>query len=353
MKNKERHYSSEKHHVSKWKKAIIILLFPIALITFAIFNGFFLDSLLQFIFEQTGIENTVSSDSGIGVVISGSFALVSGLVEFISIRCLLKIYDGKADRAKTLKWRLDKELIAMYVVGITSALVIITTRYDDTVALYLIIGLGMFPLMGIIATPNAVRYALHDMEQWENFFHKKGNLHNFKASKDFYRIRKRLPYERKIYLAVVKEQLLNLGVVVLVMILILGVYVISHYAPDSVTRGNIVDAVIYVKQSRSSGLLFFLMIFVVTFAIPIMAYYITNAVYKLRIVRHHKYIAYHAIVKEVDGSTIIINQDGRRFQYEYCSCVGIRAKDVHDTKATLIFIPDDMLLIPDEVEAER
>ena len=93
---------------------------------------------------------------------------------------------------------------------------------------------------------------------------------------------------------------------------------------------------------------FFGAILIVTFAIPIIAYYITNAVYRLRIVRHHEYIAYHAIVNRVDGYTIKINQDGRNYRYDYCSCVGIRAKNVNDTGATLIFIPDDVLLFPDK-----
>ena len=349
MKTKKKSYSKENSSISNEKKCIIILLFTIALMTFAIFNGFFLDMLLQFIFEQTGIEKTVSEDTGLGVIIYGLLTLIPATAEFVLIRGLMKIYDRIDEKKKTLKWRLDKELIAMYVVGITSALVLITTRYDDTVVLYLIIGLAMFPLMGIFATPNAVGYALHDMEQWQRIFYEGGNLHKLDNSDDFYKINRRpLPFERKIYFAVVKEQLLNLGVVIFIMIFILTLYGFSGNIPDSIAPGDIIGSMIYVRQRRASGPLFFLMIFVVTFAIPIIAYYMTNAVYKLRIVRHHEYIAYHAIVKKVKGSTIVVNQDGRFFHYKYCACVGIRADKVKNTKATLIFIPDDMLLIPDE-----
>ena len=326
------------------EKIIIILLFPITLMFFAICNGFFLDALLESV-----IRRRVSADLGI----CGSITVISGIAEFALMHRLLKCYDKIDKKKKTLKWQFDKQLIPMYVVGITSALVLITRRYNDEVGLYLIIGVAMFPLMGITATPNIVRYALREMKDWRNIFYKKGNLHKSKDSTDFYRIRKPLPYERRICIAVVKNQLMVLVGVILIMILIVVAYISSRSVPDSVTPGNIVDSIIYVKRRRGQGLLFFMMIFVVTFAIPIIAYCITYAVNKLKVIIRHEYIAYHAIVKKVDGSNVIINQDGRVFQYKYCSCIGIRAKKVNNTGATLIFIPDDVLLIPDSKKVGR
>ncbi len=347
-KDKNNKYSKKNKSGSNAKKAILIILFPFVLIGFAIFNGFFLDAFLQFIFERAGIEKTVSGDTGSKLAFYGIPTLILGVFELLMMYGLLKGYDKIEPKKKTPKWYFDKQLIPMFVVGITSALVLITTRYDDTVILYIIIGLAMFPLMGIIATPNAIRYALKDMEHWRKIFYKGGNLHKFKDSKDFYKIKSPLPYRKKIYFAVLRDQFLNVGVVIFIMILIVFGYIWVIHTPDSVPRGQLVTAVAYVKVRRAEGYLFFGMIFIATFAIPIIAYYITNAVYKLRTVRRREYIAYHAIVNRVDGYTIKINQDGRNYRYDYCSCVGIRAKNVNDTGATLIFIPDDVLLIPDK-----
>ena len=105
---------------------------------------------------------------------------------------------------------------------------------------------------------------------------------------------------------------------------------------------------VYVKIERSAGFLFFAMVFIAAFGIPILAYYITNAACRLRVVKKHKYIAYHAVVKSVRSYKISINDNGRHYSYKYATCVGIREKNVHDTKAVLIFIPDDVLVFPDK-----
>jgi len=70
-------------------------------------------------------------------------------------------------------------------------------------------------------------------------------------------------------------------------------------------------------------------------------------VYKLIKIRNHEYIAYHAIVKMADGSAITIEKDGRLFSYKDYLCIGIDAKEINNTKGTLVFIPDDVLFIPD------
>ena len=142
---------------------------------FAICNGFFLNVLLESI-----IRKSVLADLGI----YGSITVISGIVEVAIMHALLKSYDKVAEKKKTLKWYFDKQLIPMFVVGIITALVLITTRYDDNEGLYLVIGAAMFPLMGITATPNVVRYALREMKDWKDVFYKTGNLHKSKDSKD-------------------------------------------------------------------------------------------------------------------------------------------------------------------------
>lgn len=322
------------------KKIILILLFPIALMIFAMCNGFFLDILLEAI-----IRKSVLADLGI----YGSITVISGIVEVAIMHALLKGYDKVAEKKKTLKWYFDKQLIPMFVVGITSALVLITTRNDDNEGLYRVIGAAMFPLMGITATPNVVRYALREMKNWKDAFYKTGNLHKSKDSKDFYRVRKPLPCEGRMCFTVVRNQLMILVGVILIMLLIVYAYISSRSVPDSVPAGDIAQAVIFVRRRRGQGPLFFMMIFVVTFAISIIAYCITYTAKKLRVILRHEYIAYHVIVKKVEDSTVTVDWDGKVFHYKDCSCIGIKAEKINNTGATLVFIPDDVLLVPDEV----
>ena len=322
------------------KKIILILLFPIALMIFGMSNGFFLDVLLEAI-----IRKSVLADLGI----YGSITVISGIVEVAIMHALLKGYDKVVEKKKTLKWYFDKQLIPMFVVGITSALVLITTRNDDNEGLYRVIGAAMFPLMGITATPNVVRYALREMKNWKDAFYKTGNLHKSKDSKDFYRVRKPLPCEGRMCFTVVRTQLMILVGVILIMLLIVYAYISSISVPDSVPAGDIAQAVIFVRRRRGQGPLFFMMIFVVTFAISIIAYCITYMAKKLRVILRHEYIAYHVIVKKVEDSTVTVDRDGKVFHYKDCSCIGIQAKKINNTGATLVFIPDDVLLVPDEV----
>lgn len=322
------------------KKIILIILFPIALMIFAMSNGFFLDVLLEAI-----IRKSVLADLGI----YGSITVISGVVEVAIMHALLKGYDKVAEKKKTLKWYFDKQLIPMFVVGITSALVLITKRNDDNEGLYRVIGAAMFPLMGITATPNVVRYALREMKNWKDAFYKTGNLHKSKDSKDFYRVRKPLPCEGRMCFTVVRTQLMILVGVILIMLLIVYAYISSISVPDSVPAGDIAQAVIFVRRRRGQGPLFFMMIFVVTFAISIIAYCITYMAKKLRVILRHEYIAYHVIVKKVEDSTVTVDRDGKVFHYKDCSCIGIQAKKINNTGATLVFIPDDVLLVPDEV----
>ena len=322
------------------KKIILIILFPIALMIFAMSNGFFLDVLLEAI-----IRKSVLADLGI----YGSITVISGIVEVAIMHALLKGYDKVVEKKKTLKWYFDKQLIPMFVVGITSALVLITKRNDDNEGLYRVIGAAMFPLMGITATPNVVRYALREMKNWKDAFYKTGNLHKSKDSKDFYRVRKPLPCEGRMCFTVVRTQLMILVGVILIMLLIVYAYISSRSVPDSVPAGDIAQAVIFVRRRRGQGPLFFMMIFVVTFAISIIAYCITYMAKKLRVILRHEYIAYHVIVKKVEDSTVTVDRDGKVFHYKDCSCIGIQAKKINNTGATLVFIPDDVLLVPDEV----
>ena len=75
------------------KKIILIILFPIALMIFAMSNGFFLDVLLEAI-----IRKSVLADLGI----YGSITVISGIVEVAIMHALLQGYDKKKKKKKTL-----------------------------------------------------------------------------------------------------------------------------------------------------------------------------------------------------------------------------------------------------------
>ena len=330
----------EKKDLSIGKKLIAILFFSCSLIFSGIFLAFSLKYLSWAIFKA----NEFMFEFIISMIIT--FAI--GVIGYICLRVLLKYYkDNKKE--KNSRWYLDKKLIAFMPILMTSATVLISFAFEEGETSCLIIGIIMYLFIGIITTPNVVKYALNDMKDWQKIFYQKGNLGSVDNSKDFYKIKFATNLERKIYFAVIKEQILNIQVVAICIILFLGITFFSMSVDsEGVKAGNISAAITYVKSERAEGPAFFISVFLISFWIPIFAYYITNAIYKLRIVHKREYIAYHAIVNSVNGNVIKISDKKRHYKYEYCTCVGIRQSKVNKTKATLIFIPDDVLLIPDK-----
>lgn len=320
----------------KTKKMILVILFPISLIMFAVCTGFFLDALLE-----SAIEKTISND----LSISGLFTIVFGSAYFMSMHGLLRGHDRIDEKKKTIKWKLDKYLITMYVVGFVSALVLITTRFNDPQKIFLIVGFAIFPLMGIFAVPNIIQHVLKEMKGWQRSFYKGDNLYKTEDSGDFYKVKQPLSCERKIYCAMLKNRLLGLATVILVIILI--IMYLAH-ALKGVTPDELINSG-YSRQIEAKKLAFLFLVFSFTVVIPIIAYCITDMAYLLKMIRSHEYIAYHAIVQKADGSTITIDKDGKLFHYKYCMYVNIDSKKINNTKGTLVFIPDDVLFVPDEI----
>jgi hypothetical protein len=155
-------------------------------------------------------------------------------------------------------------------------------------------------------------------------------------------------FERRIYFAVLKDQLLDISTVVLCIVLFLIMALLNGAYEGHGTPGNVLYAIVHTRSTRAEGWFFFGAVFLAAFWIPIFAYYITNAVYRLRIVRHHEYIVYHAIVDKVDTFKISIHNSGVHYKYDYCSCVGIKAKNINKTEAILVFVADELLLFPDK-----
>ena len=277
------------------------------------------------------------------------FAVPSAIIGFISLLFLLKDYKN-AKKEKTTKWYADKYLAALVPVLVMAAIVLIADG-SDTNEPVMYAGILMFPVISVFVAPNAALYALKDMKGWKRIFYGKGNLENFKDNKEFYTVKTPVSFEKRIFRAVVKDQILNGFTLISLMVIgaIAGLISILTYDSHSVAPGDVFGAIIYVRARRGTGVMAFILLVIAVFGFPVLVYYLTNAIYKLRTVAGHKYMAYHAVVKSVNSYKIKIERDGRKYEYKYGTLVGMKENQIKDTPATLIFIPDDVLVFPDEV----
>ncbi len=313
--------------LSTGKKLILILVLACAIAASGIAFGF------------AYTVTKLSELSGILPVALLCFACMLG-----SLLVLLGDYQSKNE--KTTAWYADKILACCIPMWILMALVMIARGFEQNNDVSTGIGFMFFPLIALLVTPNMIRYALKDMQDWERIFTAKGNLHLCFDNADFYSLTPPLPFEGKICRTIIKEQFLN---IVTVMGLGLFAFVCALFHRVFSGFGTADSLIRQIRTDSTAAFLYIVLLFFASPGIPILAYYITNAAYKLHIVRRHAYIACHAVVKSVDGSKMKINHSGTHYSYDYCTCVGIRAKDVHDTKAILVFIPDDVLLFPEQV----
>ena len=327
-------------HLSTGKKLLIALFFSVSIIFLGIFLGFF----IKYLYLGTIMQDKYTLDQSLIALV---FSFIVGIIFFVTLIILLRDYD-RNKKEKNKKWYIDKILFALTPVWITIATVIFSFYSEEKQTIYLAFSIIIFLIIGILTTPNIVLYALNDMKNWKSIFYNKGNISKHKIATDFYRMHAPVAFEKKIYFAVLKEQLLNISTIVLCIMLFIIIALFNGAYESTGTPGNVVYAIMHTRSIRAEGYFFFGAVFLAAFWIPIFAYYITNALYKLKIVRRHEYIAYHAIVDKVDTFKIIINNSGVHYKYDYCSCVGIKAKNINKTKAILIFIPDDLLLFPDK-----
>ena len=332
-RNKKKKQSS--NSLSNGKKLVIILLLSCSLVATGVFTAFSFSNLTSLV-----------------------FAVPAGVLAFVLFFVLLKDYKieekgktaKKAKTTKTVKWYIDKFLAGLVPVLVIAALMMIYAYSEEDNAVLYVTGFLIFPVLSIAISPNAALYSLKDLKDWKKIFYGKGNLESFRDNKDFYKIKPPLPYERKIYWAVVKDQFLNVTTVLVIMFLISVITILAMMRgiPHGVTPGNLIEAIIYVRAKRAMQRIFFMFLLIAVFGFPVFVWYVTNAISKLRIIAKHEYIAYHAVVASVNGYVMYINSDGREYKYDYCSLIGMKAKQVKDTPATLVFIPDDVLMFPDQ-----
>lgn len=313
---------------------ILILLFTVIYLCFGICIGFLINAFLN--------------ESIDDVLINLLFTLIVGIIYFVLLFILIR--DKDIERIKPRKWYVNCILISLTVNLIITAMTIFTLQPGDGIINY-IIGFCIFPFIGIITTPNVVKYVKKDTEKWKSILYSKGNLHKIKESKDYYRLQTPVSFEKKILLEVYKHQILNILVVIGIMVFIIFLSV-HHMISDYSYTDNVVTNIIHTRANRRFGFIFFLMIIFLAFGIPIVAFYISNALKKIRVVKNHQYIAYHVIVSGVRDNKLTIYNKKIHYTYNYCTCVGIKEEEIHNTPAILVFIPDDVLLFPDSEETK-
>ena len=239
----------------------------------------------------------------------------------------------KKTQPKTFKWYLDRILrVLVGVLVITGVVLFIVGGTQDNMIM-MFVGIGMLPGTGILITPNIVRYSLKDNTDWKSKF--RGRLDRLYKAGMLSGVSDMSPYQKKLVRGVRREALLNFSVLVVV----LAVILVANFLLIKNGDGD------------NEGISFILIVGVVTFGIPISAYNIGGSVYRIRTVKNCKYNAYRTVVSGADRLNMwIIEPQGAVHTFEYCRCLGIRSKNVHNTKAILVFVPDEVYLLPEQEE---
>ena len=247
-----------------------------------------------------------------------------------------------------------KESYREDIIGIYAIIMVLSTvflfaesrRNDQN--LDLIVAVLMFPSAGFMVMPMVIKKEIGDLRNWKKLFYGNGNLDTCKENSLFYKADVPVAFEKILYRAVMKYLLLDAIVVIAVSALI--IFPTFYWITNGYSRGNssVLFALRYVRLRRRTGLMVFLTIILIAFGPAIAAFYLTNFIYRLRVVRKREYIAYHAVVNSVNNSKINIYGEKCHYTYKYATCVGMREEDIHDTPATLVFVPDNVFIFPDE-----
>lgn len=225
--------------------------------------------------------------------------------------------------------------IACGVLILTGIILFFAGGMNDNVAV-IIVGIALFPAAGIVITPLVVKEARNDNKSWKSKFNEQRNM-LYKAGL-LETVSDMTPYQNKLIWGVRRLALRNL----LFLVLVLGVTLVGSFLG---IKERIFD---------NEFLSFILLVGVVTFGIPISAYNIACSAYRIRTVKRCEYNAYHTVVKGANGMHMWIMDDKERvIKFDYCKRLGIRAKNIHDTELILVFVPDEVYLLPNIEEQPK
>lgn len=242
--------------------------------------------------------------------------------------------EEKTEKTRTFRWYLDKILmVPMGIIVLFGTLALLAAVDEDDMELMLF-GTLILLLAGLLASPNIILYAIKDGRDWRSrsFKYKlEKSFENKIFGEDyFYMLNDSSPYHDKVIFGVVREAVLNFGALIILIALVLG--------------GNIVTFLF--GFPRDSYKAFVYVAAVLVFFVPALIYNLTRSICRIRVVRRREYFACHAVVSEVNNFEMKIRGENGVYKFNYCRCLGIRAKDVHNIKAILVFVPDEVYLIP-------
>lgn len=258
--------------------------------------------------------------------------------------------------SRTLNWYINRILIVMTILFFLTGVVITLNAAVTDNTKNLMLGLACIPATGIIITPNIVLYAIKENRSWKDrlFKDKRGRsfAQQIMQDKSFCEITDPSPYHSKVVRGVIREAVKSF---LLMIVFILVGFVVAVFI--LVDESELSEWVAFRRWGRNAykydvdaiadiGAFAFILGLVI-FLIPILAYFITATVCRIRTVRSGEYIAYRTLISKIDrGEVIVKGSQGKKYEFRHCKRVGIKAKKVHDTKAVLVLVPDRELLLP-------
>lgn len=227
-------------------------------------------------------------------------------------------------------------LIILAFIAVFADLFFIATT-DSNVDMNMYIGVGAFPAIGLfLITPVIILSAIRESRRLHKVKH--ADKLQQEGVDGFYET-KTTPFDfsRKLITTILRRQL---SAAFIVIAIIIGLFLAS--------LNNLESS--YSKVSDGAGLL---ILGVLIFGIPAFAYFLTRLILRIRIVRRKSYDSCHAVVTRVDANGVhLAGYAKHAAAYEHGFCVGVRKREINDTPATLVFILDEVYIIPDSVASQ-
>ena len=280
---------------------ILSLAYSALLVLFGICDGFLINSFVNYSMND--------------VLANLAITLFVGIVNIILHIILMRNSSLDSENGQPLKWYVNNVFIAFIISLILTAITVGVLGSEHDSDIDMLIGTLLFPLIGIISTTNIVIHVLKDQTKWKDVLYKHGNLHEIKKSKDYYKVDTPVSFEKKLLTALHKEEFLNVLVVIFFMAFVI-IGALHYMVTDHSYTDNIIQNLLILRVRRGFGFVFFSMIFFLAFGIPIIAYYVTNAIKRKNIIRNHEYLAYHAIISGSSNGGIGIYNNGVHYSYK-------------------------------------
>ena len=345
-KNKQSKNGQEKQHKNKSRKQydktngsdgeknlpigvlLLLILFGSALfVLFCVGTGVMIDAIVAF--STNSVKPGEEANYLLRIVPVGLVHIF-----FFIAFCMDKIPFVK--KSKNESFREDIAGMFFIVMAIASVVLIaVGGNYDRVIDV--VIAFSIYPVIGILITPKRVKKLLRKLKEWEDT---PDNLMKQKDYGDFYRIQGPVAFERRLYLEVLKYRFLNVLAVVVGVLLIILIF-IGGLSNDFLASSRMGGQGIFVALIE--------LVCIAIFGIPTIVCFLVNTICYLKMVKKHKYRACHVVVKSISDKKVSIDYAGTIYRYEYPVCVGMRKKEVQDVKATVIFLPDMIMVFPDKI----